>query len=70
MSKDQLHYRLQCLQKDGLSPTLLAMIENVIVFRKWGTLGGYREAKEILLERIRKAQPDHLPDARKLINEA
>lgn len=70
MTNTVLAHRLYCLQQEGLSPTLAAMAENAVLYRKWGTLGGWREFKARVIESVSQYQPEFVPAVTKILNEA
>lgn len=70
MTKRYLTERLDALQKSGLSPTLRAMAENIVRYRKWGNLGGFKNYRDDLLSRCTKRQPEHVKELREIIYNA
>lgn len=70
MTRRELKDRLDQLQHTGLSPTLRSMAENIIVFRKWGNLGGFKNYRDDLLSRVARMQPSFSKEMREIIYNA
>lgn len=70
MTQVTLKDRLIEARQDGLNPVLAAMVENAVLYRKWGGLGRWGEVRIDIQKRITKYQPEFLPVIFKLFNEA
>lgn len=70
MTKTILNTRFDELEYDGLPETLRYEAQNAVIYRKWGDLGEWGEAKTRVLSRIRKHCPKFFNQVLKIFNEA